>query len=424
MRTMLVVTAENPFPQDSGGKLRTGNLLKIVTAHFRTDVLTYRGRGPDTGNPLPNCRFIYVERRPRSGRRLMIRTLYRRMNHSYMSHSDLDFAPHIRELCRSTSYDCVLIAHTLLGAHLRLIRKLLPEALIVTDAHNFETQLTRQLADGQRGLVRKLFFRLNHRFTAREERRIAKTTDQLWVASEDDAELFVAEARAPRHKVSLIPNFLDHDEYEADADAGEPPVTLPTGERRIILPGNMNYFPNVNGALHFHERIYPELKRRVPGIKWYIVGKDCHPSVRRLAENDETIVVTGYVKHIQPYIRQSDVVIVPLLEGGGTRLKILEAWALGVPVVSTSKGAEGLEYEAGRHLLVADEPEPFAEAVATLLSNRRLAGAVAFQARQKLLENYELQAVEGRVLRLLNAHRPEEGRVRTAPNRMNAGEGL
>ncbi|MFD1904584.1 glycosyltransferase family 4 protein [Paenibacillus rhizoplanae] len=121
----------------------------------------------------------------------------------------------------------------------------------------------------------------------------------------------------------------------------------------------MNYFPNINAALYFYREVYPLIKARVPDIKWYIVGRDVHPEVAALALKDSSIVITGYVDSVADYIRKAQVVIAPLLEGSGTRLKILEAWALRIPVVSSSKGAEGLLCEHSRNIMIADDPASF-----------------------------------------------------------------
>ncbi|WP_162551122.1 glycosyltransferase [Paenibacillus tepidiphilus] len=387
---MLFISAENPFPQDSGGKLRTGNILGILLDKYDVDLLTYRGKTPADNN-LAGLTVHEVERSV-TYRKAMLRSLYTWRNCSYMSHIDLDMRASIERLCAERQYNQVLISHSLLGSCVDIVRNQLPGAVIVTDAHNFESGLSAQLAHKKNGLS-KLFYSLNVLWTRRDEIGLLKKTSLLLTTSEQDLQSFKALSETHAHKVHVIPNFIRISDYFFR--------TLPSKEKWIILPGNMNYFPNVNASLYFFREIYPLIKARVPDVKWYIVGRDVHPDVAALAEQDSSIVITGYVDSVAEYIRKARVVIAPLLEGSGTRLKILEAWALKTPVVSTSKGAEGLKYEHASNLMIADEPEAFARYVVELLEDSRTGERLAEQAYQTLLANYEAGSVSGKLLSLV-----------------------
>ncbi|WP_151736508.1 glycosyltransferase family 4 protein [Paenibacillus tengchongensis] len=387
---MLFISAENPFPQDSGGKLRTGNILGILLGKYDVDLLTYRGKEPAESS-LPGLTLHEVERSV-TYRKAMLRSLYTWRNCSYMSHVDLDMRASIERLCAENGYNQVLISHSLLGSCVNIVRGQLPDAVIVTDAHNFESGLSAQLAHKKNGLS-KLFYSLNVLWTRRDELGLLKKTSLLLTTSEQDRQSFEALSQAHAHKVHVIPNFIRISDYFSR--------TVPSKEKWIILPGNMNYFPNVNAALYFYREIYPLIKARIPDVKWYIVGRDVHPDVSALTEQDSSVVITGYVDSVAEYIRKARVVIAPLLEGSGTRLKILEAWALKTPVVSTSKGAEGLKYEHSFNLMIADAPEEFARVVVQLLEHPVECERLAEQAYQTLLANYESESVSGKLLSLV-----------------------
>lgn len=389
---LLFISAENPFPQDSGGKLRTGNILNILLTKYDVDLLTYRNqRQTEPVKPEPALTVHEVER-TMNYRKAMLRSLYTWRNCSYMSHVDVDMRDTIKSLCNQNSYSHVFISHSLLGCCIDIVRKELPSAVIVTDAHNFESNLSAQLAHKKKGLS-KWFYLLNAQWTKRDELKLMDKTNLLLTTSEEDGLAFKSISIKNSAKVQVIPNFIRISEYRTD-------VRVPK-EKWIILPGNMNYFPNVNAAVYFFRDIYPLVKAKVPEIKWYIVGRDVHPEVAALADKDPSIVITGYVDSVADYVRKAQVVIAPLQEGSGTRLKILEAWALKTPVVSSTKGAEGLLYEHSRNILIADDPVTFADSVVKLLQDHEQGIVLADQAYQTLMANYEAGSVREKLLSLI-----------------------
>ncbi|WP_019908974.1 glycosyltransferase family 4 protein [Paenibacillus sp. HW567] len=389
---MLFISAENPFPQDSGGKLRTGNILNILLAKYDVDLLTYRNSRPAAEKKEVPALNVYEVERTMNYRKAMLRSLYKWRNSSYMSHLDVDMRSRINELSRQNNYSHVFISHSLLGSCIDIVRRALPGAVIVTDAHNFESGLSAQLAKKKQGIA-KLFYSLNAVWTRRDELKLMNKTNLLLTTSEQDALAFKALSPANSDKVQVIPNFIRLEDYPAKRNIPK--------EKWIILPGNMNYFPNVNAAAYFYRDIYPLVKAKVPEIKWYIVGRDVHPEVAALAEKDSSIVITGYVDSVADYVRKAQVVIAPLREGSGTRLKILEAWALKTPVVSSSKGAEGLHYEHSKNIMIADDPAAFAGSVVQLLQDHERGIVLADHAYETLLAYYEAGSIREKLLRFV-----------------------
>lgn len=389
---MLFISAENPFPQDSGGKLRTGNILKVLLGNYHVDLITYSHNDQSERMLQKDAMTIHEVRKTITFRKAKIRSLYKWRNCSYMSHVDVDFNVKIQRLCSQHKYDKVFISHSLLGCCLKLVKKLLPSTKIITDAHNFELGLSNQLASSKKGMIR-FYFKLNSFFTKRDEMQVLKDTNLLFTTSEDDASAFKQLMSRYAHKIHVIPNFIDIKSYKLSNNSVK--------EDFIILPGNMNYFPNVNGALYFYNKIYGEIKTLIPDIKWYIVGRDVHPSIAKLAEKDSSIIVTGYVESVMDYLQRAKVVVAPLLEGSGTRLKILEAWAARTPVVSTNKGAEGLSCEHGKNIFIADDPSGFSSYVVNLINDSGLNKKVADNAYRNLITRYERETVSGKILQLV-----------------------
>ena len=176
---------------------------------------------------------------------------------------------------------------------------------------------------------------------------------------------------APDCPIAVVPNGIDPDRFASLARAPEPGT--------ILFTGLMSYYPNRHAAERFITRILPRVLERVPGARIQIVGANPPVSLRALAS--ERVTITGFVRDVRPYFARAAVFAIPLAIGGGTRVKALEAMAAGVPIVSTTIGCEGLDVEDGQTVLIADDDEPFASAVARVLTDAGVARALSVSAR-------------------------------------------
>jgi glycosyltransferase involved in cell wall biosynthesis len=177
-----------------------------------------------------------------------------------------------------------------------------------------------------------------------------------------------------------------------DCEYFAPPPTVPPFCDLIFL-GAMDWMPNVDGVLYFVREIWPKVRAVDPKCTLGIVGRRPFPEIRRLAESDAHIKVTGTVPDVRPYLWGSRVSIVPLRVGGGTRLKIYESMAAGVPLVSTTVGAEGLPVAHPTHIRLADTPDSFADQCGQLLSNELERRRMATTAREWVVANYSWEMV-------------------------------
>jgi glycosyltransferase involved in cell wall biosynthesis len=209
----------------------------------------------------------------------------------------------------------------------------------------------------------------------------------------------------PERGISVVPTGVDTKQFQvAPPSSAAPP--------RIVFIGSMDWEPNIDAAEYFCSRIWPRVRAEFPDASFQIVGRSPMPRARRLAS--KSVQVTGSVPSVTGYLRDATVVVVPLRIGGGTRLKIFEAMAMGKAVVSTSIGAEGLRVQNGRDLLLADGAVSFAEAILLLLRDaavrRRLELAAVPVAAQ-----YDWSVVVGAftdaLRRTAEAHAPAKVRV-------------
>jgi len=192
--------------------------------------------------------------------------------------------------------------------------------------------------------------------------------------------------------VVVVPNGVDLDRYKDDSGASEPGT--------LIFPGALTYSANFDAMAFFLHQIFPLVKARWPEVVLRITGKTNGVPVDRLPL-DERVILTGYLDDVRPTVAQSWVCVVPLRVGGGTRLKILEAMALGTPVVSTSKGAEGLEVTQDEDILIADTPAEFADAVLRLLNDRALRARLAANGRRLVESRYGWKVIGEKLDQLL-----------------------
>jgi glycosyltransferase involved in cell wall biosynthesis len=166
--------------------------------------------------------------------------------------------------------------------------------------------------------------------------------------------------------------------------------------KNLLFTGTMNYFPNSDAVIYFCNNVFPLIQKRYPDATFYIVGNHPTEQIRRLSDQ-KGVVVTGYVPDIRPYFEKASVFVAPLRAGSGIQTKNLEAMAMGIPVVTTSIGAMGLEAETDTELLIADTPETFAERVIYLIENPDIRQNLANAGRKRVEASYDWQVLVNRL---------------------------
>lgn len=254
---------------------------------------------------------------------------------------------------------------------------------VVFDAHNAEASLQRAVLASRRGpnapFVRRLKDRVLLARLSDAERRLVRGADVVWACSDADAAELQRSHGAPR-KLVVVPNAVDLDAYRNDGGAAldedwtATPITL-------VYPGLFSYPPNEDAALRLVRDVLPAIQARGYDARAVLVGRDPTPALRALALSRADVEVTGAVDSVLPYLAGRCVVALPITLGSGTRLKILEAFAAGRPVVTTEKGAEGIDARDGEHLLIRHSGAAMAEAVIDVWNTPSLRRELASAAR-------------------------------------------
>ncbi|MBZ5561100.1 MAG: glycosyltransferase [Acidobacteriia bacterium] len=257
----------------------------------------------------------------------------------------------------------------------------------VLNHHNCESALLRRRGQNDRNPLKKAYLLNQARKLAALEREICPRFEVNVVCSEVDAQALRNHGAGIR--THLVENGVDT-EYFRPIEGTEEPDTM-------IFSGMLNWEPNVEGIRYFVQEIWPLIRRDRPRVRLYLAGRDPLPSISHLQAQDRGIVVVPNPDDMRPWSGRAMVFICPILSGGGTRLKILDAMAMGKPIVSTSIGCEGLRVKNGEHLLVADDPENFAAAVCRLLEETPLRQRLARSGRALVESEYNWEAI-GRCL--------------------------
>jgi glycosyltransferase involved in cell wall biosynthesis len=286
--------------------------------------------------------------------------------------------PLIREALATEQYDLIHVEHTNIAHWLHELDSKVPKIL---SSENVKTVIWERYYQHAKGLERRRFYRDFLRLQEYESTYL-KDYDCVIAVSEKDRDTF-REFTQDSVPLLVVPNGCDTDYFQQ--------IEPVSDQFELVFTGTMQYRPNAEAMLFFCRQIYPKILAKVPGCRLKIVGNKPPPEVKALVKLGN-IEVTGYVDDVRPYMASADVVVVPLLSGSGTRLKILEAMAMGKAVVATTVGAEGIDYTNGRDIVIAEDPESFAENVVALLADRQKREMLGTNARELAKQKYSWQS--------------------------------
>jgi peptidoglycan/xylan/chitin deacetylase (PgdA/CDA1 family) len=251
----------------------------------------------------------------------------------------------------------------------------------VIDEHNVEYNNFLRMSKVVRSPLRKMFYYREYSNTFREEVEICRSMDGILVTSASDGALL--DRDVPEVSKYVVPNGVDTKYFVPSEQSPEP--------YSMIFTGRMDYLPNGDAMIYFLDMIFPRIKRVVPQAKIYIVGNNPPDVLKRRASND--VIITGFVDDVRPYAWKASVYVVPLRMGGGTRFKILEAFAMKKPLVTTQIGCEGLDVQGGIDVEIADDPIEFAEKTIELLLNKEKAEAFGSKGYELVKSRYNWDSI-------------------------------
>lgn len=382
---VLVLAPWLPWPPHDGGRIRMLETLRFLARRHRVSLITplYAVEEQDHVAVVRDlCEDIRAVPVP-DGAPARLRRLVAGLGHGVPGvqayHRNGRMARAARTLTEERRFDVVHVEFSFLSHYLRALSPRCAASRVLS-MHNVESvRFVRELERAPWN-ARRVVLSLDRLVFPDWERKAVRSYDGVAAVSEHDR-AWIAR-HAPGISTTVVPNGVDVD-YFRPRPAG---TTSPS----IVFTGVMNYPPNIDAVLWFAQDILPRLRERLAELRFVVVGSKPTADVLALAGRPG-IEVTGMVEDIRPYIANAIALVVPLRSGGGTRLKILQAMAMGRPVVSTTLGAEGLEVRDGEHILIADDPDRFVEQILILARSRDLAGRVGEAARALSLAKYDWQ---------------------------------
>jgi sugar transferase (PEP-CTERM/EpsH1 system associated) len=388
---VLLLTYGVPWPLNAGARIRNFHLIKELAG--RAEIFLYclakdETAISDTSELQKLCRVVHVYRPERRSLWRLVGTIAAALKNGIPWATWPFFYPDLAAQLRSTAHreavGILQIEHSILAGYACAA----PESCrTVLSFHNVGSVQYARMARLDVSLPRRAGFWVKAWLMKRCESHYAARFNHCIAVSSTDADLL--HRAHPSLAVSVVPNGVDCRELQ--------PLPEPPSGNDILFAGVLGYPPNTDAVRFFCRDILPRIRREVPDARLLIVGQSPPPELRSLVTS-EAVALGADVAGVVPYYRRARLAVVPLRAGSGTRLKILEAMALGRPVVSTSVGCEGIGVTHGRDILIADGPEDFAVCVVSLLRDSALRAALAACARGTVEQSYDWQALAARQL--------------------------
>jgi len=378
---ILIVCPNLPYPPDTGAAIRIFNLIKCLSKENEIDLI-----GFDHGEIVEQsvlelqtyCKTLHLVHWSKQPILLQIPKGLSKIVKGvpfYSKYAESDgMAKLLYEITNKNNYDIIQFEHSYTAGNIKYLHPK-NDAKTILATHNICYLQFYRLQKDEKSLIEKLKNFLTWFPMFFWEPRMASTFDGITVVSEIDKILL--SALDQRLDISVVPNGVDTKEYN--------PWPSKEESKNILIVGSLDYKPNIDAVQYFHREILPLIRVRIPDCTLTIVGKNPNEEILRLG-SDPMIKVKANVDDVRPYYEGALVSAVALRSGGGTRLKIIESMALGIPVVSTSVGCEGLDVTDRHNILIANQPQDFADKVYELFLSPQLREGISRNAR-KLVEN-------------------------------------
>jgi sugar transferase (PEP-CTERM/EpsH1 system associated) len=389
---VLFLSSWFPYPPDNGSRIRTFNLIKQLSREHDITLLSFSHDGEVTEDRLKTvqryCSMVQAiplaSFRPSSFRSIL--GFFSSRPRSFVDTYSRRMQGLVEQAGKEQDFSVVIASEmdtALYAIKLRRVPRILEDVELAAlwEKHTIQSRVDRRLRHG-------LTWWKTRRFTA----HLLRQFDGCTVVSQQERANVLSIAPNCR-RVVVVPNGVDLSQYKGHFGAPEPGT--------LVFPGALTYGANFDAMAFFLRQVFPLVKARRPEVTLRITGKTNGVPVDRLPL-DESVILTGYLNDVRPTVAQSWACVVPLRVGGGTRLKILEAMALSTPVVSTTKGAEGLEITPGEDILIADEPTAFADAVLHLLDDPTLRAKLAANGQRLVREQYGWDQIGKKLDQLLH----------------------
>ena len=378
---ILIACKEFPHSRVIGGPIIIYNRLKHLSQNHLVSLVSFSKEGDERYIPSVEsfCHDLRLLPLPpkRSPWKATRDFLFSPVPHYFLRvHGSQEMSVTIAEMVKKDEFDVVIAEYSVMGQFIHNNSALPPVKRVISVHESYYLSRLKDYHHYGWGL-KKLREAINLKGLKQYEFDIYQSADKvLTLTPQGKQELL---AIHPDLDIAIVPHGVDSDEFLFSP--------LEYEEKSVVFLGNYLHYPNVDAVLFFHKEIWPGLKSQVPGIKFYIVGQDPPPEIKAFSE-DKSIIITGKVDDVKPYLKKGQVFICPVRLGGGFRGKILEAMAIGRPIVSTPLGAEGIPSIHGENILLAENPQSFIRSITDLLTDSDLFQKIQRNGRKLVEDKY------------------------------------
>lgn len=386
MYNILFLTTRFPYPPDDGGKIDTLANLNILSKNYNV-FLFYIGNKDEREKELEehiNLQGLYNYTKNAKNNLIGIFiNLFCKVPYTISKYHDYNIYKKIEGIIKEKNINIVFIDHLHMAFYGKLIKEKFDGIKLILREHNAEYIFWKRIFKEEKNIIKKFIFWWQSLKILNYEREITNIFDRcVMISPIDQLNLKKINTNA---KTVAIPTAMNIKKYQFSH-------TINTISHSMIYLGNFSWLPNLQGLLWFLREVWPEIIGMFPKAKLFIVGKNPPKEISEYQNND--IIVTGYVNDVKLWIAKSEIFIVPLFSGGGIRIKILEAMAIGKPIVSTSIGAEGIDAKNMKNIIISDNKESFVKSIKLLFYNKKIRDNLSKNSRKLIEEKYSFEVIE------------------------------
>ena len=376
-----------PYPVDAGPKMRSYFVLRHMVQKHEVTLLTFvrdTDKPEDIAHLAELCHAVHpvsMHRNRLRDTKFFVQSLFTQTPFIIARDYVPAMADKILQLTQLETFDAVHVDQLWMAQYALIAKQSAASPLkLILDQHNAVHLIPGRLAEGETNPIKQRILTREARLLANFEPEICYKFDHVVWVTEDDRRAVAAVAKNGQAPSTVIPICADPSQVQ--------PVSCTSNKNRITFLGGLHWPPNAQGIVWFAQQVFPQVRSEIPEAKLTVIGKNPPAGL-----DGEGIEVTGYVPDLAPYLNETAAFIVPLHAGGGMRVKILDAWSWGLPVVSTTIGAEGMAIQHNENILIADTAPSFAQAVVLVLRDLAMAQRLGENGRQTILKKYNWQTI-------------------------------
>lgn len=391
---ILFITNLIPYPLDNGGKIKTYNTLQMMKKENKIDLFSfYESDKEKKSLDFMKEQFdnVYAIKKPlttnKNKKKMLLiafKSLFRKYPFVLLKYIDKRMKKLLKENINVNKYDLIYIDHLQLGVYFNILKE--AKCKIYLDEHNCESQILKRKMEEEKSFLKKVLINIEYKKLKQFENNMLKKVDKVIVLSNEDKKCLIEDLTINEEKFVIVPIPIKVD-YTKDIGSKI------NDEIKIMFLGTLTWFPNAQGIEWFIDNVIPRLEKENIKYKLYIVGKDPSDALKNKSNKNDNIIVTGYVESIDKYIEKCDIMIVPIFIGSGMRVKILEGLGKNIPIITTKIGAEGINIENGKNILIADNEDDFVKNILKLKKNSELYNKLQVNGSKLFNELYSIESI-------------------------------